>query len=111
MRWIADNTPEDAVLAVNNRWQDAAGADPRYCYWTAFAERLRGMFAFAIWDARRRQIFMARDRVGIKPLVYAWDGQCLRFASEIKALLASGLLTPQLDPRQVDHVCTCQLGG
>lgn len=39
MRWIADNTPEDAVLAVNNRWQDAAGADPRYCYWTAFAER------------------------------------------------------------------------
>ncbi len=39
MRWIADNTSEDAVLAVNNRWQDAAGYDPRYCYWTGLAER------------------------------------------------------------------------
>ncbi len=59
--------------------------------------RLRGMFAFAIWDARRRQIFMARDRVGIKPLVYAWDGQCLRFASEIKALLEDPAVPRELD--------------
>jgi asparagine synthase (glutamine-hydrolysing) len=59
--------------------------------------RLRGMFAFAIWDARRRQIFMARDRVGIKPLVYAWDGRCLRFASEIKALLEDPAVSRELD--------------
>ncbi|HZN88409.1 MAG TPA: hypothetical protein VFB44_05520 [Thermoleophilaceae bacterium] len=39
LRWVADNTSDDAVLAVNNRWQDAAGYDPRYCYWTGFAER------------------------------------------------------------------------
>ncbi len=59
--------------------------------------RLRGMFAFAIWDGRRRRIFMARDRVGIKPLVYAWDGRCLRFASEIKALLEDPAVSRELD--------------
>jgi asparagine synthase (glutamine-hydrolysing) len=59
--------------------------------------RLRGMFAFAIWDGRRREIFMARDRVGIKPLVYAWDGRCLRFASEIKALLEDPAVSRELD--------------
>jgi asparagine synthase (glutamine-hydrolysing) len=50
--------------------------------------RLRGMFAFAILDERTRRIFLARDRVGIKPLVYAWDGRRLLFASELKGLLA-----------------------
>src|SRR5687767_3785047 len=49
--------------------------------------RLRGMFAFAIWDRPARRLLLARDRVGIKPLVYAWDGTCLRFGSEIKAIL------------------------
>jgi asparagine synthase (glutamine-hydrolysing) len=59
--------------------------------------RLRGMFAFAIWDERRRRLFLARDRVGIKPLVYAWDGRRLRFASEIKALLQDPSLPKELD--------------
>jgi asparagine synthase (glutamine-hydrolysing) len=47
---------------------------------------LDGMFAFAVWDGRRRRILLARDRVGKKPLYYAWDGRRLTFASEIKSL-------------------------
>jgi asparagine synthase (glutamine-hydrolysing) len=52
--------------------------------------RLRGMYAFAIWDAADRSIFLARDPLGIKPLYYSDDGRTLRFASQVKALLAGG---------------------
>jgi asparagine synthase (glutamine-hydrolysing) len=64
---------------------------------TECLRRLRGMFAFALWDERARRLLLARDRVGIKPLVYAWDGRRLLFASEPKAILQD----PSV-PRRVD---------
>jgi asparagine synthase (glutamine-hydrolysing) len=59
--------------------------------------RFRGMFAFGIWDAPRRRLLLARDRLGIKPLYWTRAGDALLFASEIKALLASGLVRPETD--------------
>jgi asparagine synthase (glutamine-hydrolysing) len=58
---------------------------------------LRGMFAFAIWDAKRRRMLIARDRIGIKPLYFRDDGTRLTFGSEIKALLRHPSLNAQLD--------------
>ncbi len=60
-------------------------------------QRLRGMFAFAILDERARRLVLARDRAGIKPLVYAWDGRRLLFASEIKAILEDPSVGRDLD--------------
>lgn len=71
-------------------------------YGSACAQRLRGMFAFAVWDARQRTLLLSRDRLGIKPLFYAQVGTSLVFGSEIKALLASGLVEPSLDPQALD---------
>jgi asparagine synthase (glutamine-hydrolysing) len=61
-------------------------------------EKLRGMFAFAIWDARSEKLLLARDRLGIKPLYYSSEADKIIFASEIKAVLASGRVPRKLDP-------------
>jgi asparagine synthase (glutamine-hydrolysing) len=58
---------------------------------------LRGMFAFAIWDAGRRRLFVARDRVGIKPLYYCQTAEALWFASEVKSLLADPAVARDID--------------
>ena len=70
---------------------------------TGVVERLRGMFAFAIWDRRRRALFLARDRFGIKPLYYALAGERIAFASELKALLAGGFTARELDWEALDQ--------
>jgi asparagine synthase (glutamine-hydrolysing) len=59
---------------------------------------LRGMFAFAVWDAQEQSLFIARDPFGIKPLYYAHAGPTLLFASEITALVTSGAVEAKLDP-------------
>jgi asparagine synthase (glutamine-hydrolysing) len=64
----------------------------------AMLPRLRGMFAFAIWDAWNRSLFLARDPYGIKPLYYAHDGTTFRFASQVKAILAGGGVSAMREP-------------
>ncbi len=69
-------------------------------------ERLRGQFAIALWDERARQLTLGRDRFGICPIYWTRQGDWLLFASEIKALLASGMVPAKPDRRGIDHVFT-----
>lgn len=72
----------------------------------ASVKRLRGMFAFAIWDARKNRLFLARDRVGIKPLYYVHTGNAFLFASEIKALLADPSVFRRINYSAIDRFLT-----
>src|SRR5215469_3205266 len=67
-------------------------------YREGMLSKLRGMFAFAIWDHDSRELFMARDAFGIKPLYYVASKHGFAFASQVKALLASGLVDGEIEP-------------
>ncbi len=73
-------------------------------YGSDLTPHLPGMFAFAIWDEKKQTLFAARDRFGEKPFYYAHgkNGEFI-FSSEIKAILASGLVDPEIDPDSVSH--------
>jgi asparagine synthase (glutamine-hydrolysing) len=73
----------ETILHAYEQWGDRS------------VEHLRGMFAFGIWDAPRRRLLLARDRLGVKPLYWAMAGDRLIFGSEIKAILESGLVRVQ----------------
>ncbi|MEA2271325.1 MAG: hypothetical protein QOI98_33 [Solirubrobacteraceae bacterium] len=68
----------------------------------ACVRSLHGMFAFAVWDAPRRRLLLARDRVGKKPLVYSQRGGALSFASEINALRQDREVSSEIDPQAID---------
>jgi len=99
---FATHTDTEVVLAAWARWGIHA------------VRRFRGMFAFGLWDRQERRLVLVRDRMGIKPLLWAEVPDGLVFASELKALLASGLVEPVLEPRGVlDLLATgsvCQPG-
>ncbi|EIC21103.1 N-acetylglutaminylglutamine amidotransferase [Thiorhodovibrio frisius] len=78
--------------------------------WHAWGEdcvaRFDGMFAFALWDANRRVLFLARDRFGIKPLYWTRNDQAFRFASNSQALVAGGAVDTAIDPVALHHLFT-----
>src|SRR3954470_16141177 len=71
-------------------------------------DHLRGMFAFAIWDARRHRLLLARDRAGKKPLFWARRGDRVWFASEVRSLLADPDLRPEVEPRAIEAYLALQ---
>ena len=72
---FTSHSDSEVILHAYEQWGDGC------------LHRFNGMFAFALWDSRRRRLFVARDRAGVKPLYYRWDGRSLVFGSEIKSLL------------------------
>ena len=76
-----------------------------YAEWGEDAPKhLLGMFAFAVWDMRKKTLFLARDRMGIKPLYYAADGKSFRFASNTQALLTTPGIDTSLDPLAIHNL-------
>jgi asparagine synthase (glutamine-hydrolysing) len=71
-----------------------------------FVKSLAGMFGLALWDAKRRELFVARDRIGKKPLFYAERGGTISFASELWALLADDEISREVDPVAIDRFFT-----
>ena len=83
------NCDTEVLLAAYARWGEQC------------LGRLRGMFAFAVWDEREQSLFLARDPFGIKPLYYRHEGARLLFASELNAMCAAGVFAAEIDPLSV----------
>ena len=71
-------------------------------------KHLLGMFAFAIWNRKKKRLFCARDRIGIKPFYYFWDRRNFAFASEIKSILASSFVKAEPNPQGLQDYITFQ---
>ena len=97
-RGVAFRTQSDTEVVLNTHRE----------YGAAGVAKLRGMFAYAIHDNNTGELFLARDRLGIKPLYYYNDAQVFVAASEIKAIFASGLVAPELDRASLKNYFTYQ---
>jgi asparagine synthase (glutamine-hydrolysing) len=95
-------------------WQFRTAGDTEVLLagWAAWGEdlvlHLRGMFAFALWDAATQTLFAARDHLGVKPFHYAFDGGTLVFGSELKAVLAHPAVAAEIDPAALRLYLECQ---
>jgi len=101
-------------LARGGGWafRSAGDTETIVAGWHAWGEEvvshLRGMFAFALWDARTQTLFAARDHLGVKPFHYAWDGATLVFGSELKAVLAHPDVAADIDADALRLYLECQ---
>jgi len=91
-RFYTRNSDTEALLLAYMEWG------------TACVERLNGIFAFAVWDEAGQSLFLARDRLGVKPLFYAVRGSSFLFGSELKALLAHPAVKPEVDEEGLAEV-------
>ena len=85
-RFRTDHSDTETIVHGYEEWGDEV------------VHHLTGMFAFAVWDSRRRRLLLARDRIGVKPLYFTWARGSLLFASEIKALLRHPQVSAAIDP-------------
>ena len=91
LAWSTDHSDTEVLLNAFRVWGIGC------------LERLQGMFAFAVWDDKAQQLWLVRDRVGVKPLYYSLHGDRLTFASEIKALLVDPDQRRAIDPEALFH--------
>jgi asparagine synthase (glutamine-hydrolysing) len=94
-RWATNSDSEVVVHAYEEHGLDCV-------------RHLNGIFAFALWDDREKRLVAARDAFGVKPLYWWSDGRRLAVASEISALLAAGLVQPEVDRTALDHYLACR---
>ena len=98
----------DDLVHRGGRFRTATDTEVRLNLYLAFGidalRRLNGMFAFALWDDRRRSLLLARDRLGVKPLLYRVANDGIHFASEMRGLLAEPGFSPEPDPEAI-HTC------
>lgn len=93
------NSDTEVLLAAYIRWG------------VSCIDRFKGMFAFAIWDKVEKSLIVCRDRLGVKPLYYAVKNGCFMFASEVRSLMATGLLSRKLNREYVPDYLTFQSFG
>jgi asparagine synthase (glutamine-hydrolysing) len=102
----------DELLARGHRFRTRSDTETIVHAWEEYEEeavaKLRGMFAFVIWDSRRRVLFGARDRLGIKPFYYYADGTQFVFASEIKSLVQAPGVPNEIDAAAVGEYLRCR---